>query len=90
MCISREKHISVFLYRDIHIIEKQNPIPINRKDKPNPGIDREPPLLLFCHHHHCVEGTVYLDGCLEPMTPFQGIFANFMGVRMRTVGKRVY
>ena len=53
LCGSREKHLSIFICRDIHIIEKQNPIPIIRKDKPNPGVDREPPLLLFCQHQHC-------------------------------------
>lgn len=87
LCRSREKHISIFICRDIHVIEKQNPTPISRKDKPNPGVDREPPLLLFCRHQHCVEDTGY---CVEPMTPFQGIFASSMGVRMRTVGKRAY
>lgn len=58
LCRSRKKHKSIFICRDIHIIEKQNLTHISRKDKPNPG-DREPPLLLFCQHQHCVEDTGY-------------------------------
>lgn len=48
LCVSIEKYTSGLTYRDIRDRGHRIPISVNTKDKQNPEIDSEPPLLNRC------------------------------------------